>query len=171
MMAETAGEEPFAAYTVSCTRLKTLEALDVYRLLSPEAEVTMWETRYCHLLDGYDGLLQWYRGTGMRPYLESLPDDDCRARFEERFRRRAMEEFPWRRTADCSSGSAACLSLLYGRNKKDYQIHCKERIGMKQYTITLLRGDGIGPEIVAEALKVLDAAGRNTAFLWRIPTP
>ena len=94
MMAETAGEEPFAAYTVSCTRLKTLEALDVYRRLSPEAEVTMWETRYCHLLDGYDGLLQWYRGTGMRPYLESLPDDDCRARFEERFRRRAMEEFP-----------------------------------------------------------------------------
>ena len=27
---------------------------------------------------------------------------------------------------------------------------------MKQYKITLLRGDGIGPEIVAEALKVLD---------------
>jgi 3-isopropylmalate dehydrogenase len=28
---------------------------------------------------------------------------------------------------------------------------------MKQYNITLLRGDGIGPEIVAEAIKVLDA--------------
>ena len=35
---------------------------------------------------------------------------------------------------------------------------------MKQYKITLLRGDGIGPEIVAEALKVLDAAGNKYGF-------
>ena len=35
---------------------------------------------------------------------------------------------------------------------------------MKQYKITLLRGDGIGPEIVAEALKVLDAAGKKYGF-------
>jgi len=30
---------------------------------------------------------------------------------------------------------------------------------MKNYNITLLRGDGIGPEIVSEAIKVLDHAG------------
>ena len=35
---------------------------------------------------------------------------------------------------------------------------------MKQYNITLLRGDGIGPEIVAEAIKVLDAAGQKFGF-------
>lgn len=35
---------------------------------------------------------------------------------------------------------------------------------MNSYDITLLRGDGIGPEIVAEALKVLDAAGRKYGF-------
>ena len=35
---------------------------------------------------------------------------------------------------------------------------------MKTYKITLLRGDGIGPEIVGEALKVLDAAGRKFQF-------
>ena len=29
---------------------------------------------------------------------------------------------------------------------------------MKSYNITLLKGDGIGPEIVNEAVKVLDAA-------------
>lgn len=32
------------------------------------------------------------------------------------------------------------------------------------YKVTLLRGDGIGPEIVQEALKVLDAAGKKYAF-------
>ncbi len=35
---------------------------------------------------------------------------------------------------------------------------------MKTYTITLLRGDGIGPEIVAEAVRVLDAAGKKFDF-------
>ena len=32
------------------------------------------------------------------------------------------------------------------------------------YKVTLLRGDGIGPEIVQEALKVLDAAGKKFQF-------
>lgn len=35
---------------------------------------------------------------------------------------------------------------------------------MKTYKITLLRGDGIGPEIVAEAVKVLDQAGKKFGF-------
>lgn len=35
---------------------------------------------------------------------------------------------------------------------------------MKSYKITLLRGDGIGPEIVAEAVKVLDKAGEKFGF-------
>ena len=35
---------------------------------------------------------------------------------------------------------------------------------MNNYKITLLRGDGIGPEIVAEAVKVLDAAGKKFGF-------
>ena len=35
---------------------------------------------------------------------------------------------------------------------------------MKSYNITLLRGDGIGPEIVAEAIKVLDTAGKKYGF-------
>ena len=35
---------------------------------------------------------------------------------------------------------------------------------MKSYNITLLRGDGIGPEIVAEAVRVLDAAGEKFGY-------
>ncbi len=35
---------------------------------------------------------------------------------------------------------------------------------MKNYNITLLKGDGIGPEIVAEAVKVLNAAGKKYDF-------
>ena len=35
---------------------------------------------------------------------------------------------------------------------------------MKEYNIVVLKGDGIGPEIVDEALKVLDAAGDKYGF-------
>ncbi len=35
---------------------------------------------------------------------------------------------------------------------------------MKQYRITVLAGDGIGPEIVREAVKVMDAAGERFGF-------
>ena len=35
---------------------------------------------------------------------------------------------------------------------------------MKTYKITLLKGDGIGPEIVNQAVKVLDAVGKKFGF-------
>lgn len=35
---------------------------------------------------------------------------------------------------------------------------------MSNYNVTVIPGDGIGPEIVAEAVKVLDAAGRKYGF-------
>ncbi len=37
----------------------------------------------------------------------------------------------------------------------------KEHDGMAQYTITVLAGDGIGPEVTAEAVRVLEAVGRR----------
>ncbi|MBS7361893.1 MAG: 3-isopropylmalate dehydrogenase, partial [Oscillospiraceae bacterium] len=35
---------------------------------------------------------------------------------------------------------------------------------MKKYSIAVIKGDGIGPEIVDEALKALDAAGKKFCF-------
>ena len=35
---------------------------------------------------------------------------------------------------------------------------------MKNYKITVLKGDGIGPEIVDECVKVLDKAGEKFGF-------
>lgn len=37
---------------------------------------------------------------------------------------------------------------------------------MKKYKITVLKGDGIGPEIVDECVKVLDAAGKKFGFAF-----
>jgi trans-aconitate 2-methyltransferase len=42
----------------------------------------IWQTTYYHLLASPAGLIEWYRGTGMKPFLDRLPDDTARAAFE-----------------------------------------------------------------------------------------
>ena len=43
----------------------------------------------------------------------------------------------------------------------------------RTYNICLLPGDGIGPEIIAEGVKVLDAVGAkyDTCLLYTSPSP
>ena len=36
----------------------------------------IWETAYFHSMPSYESILEWYRGTGLRPYLEQLSADD-----------------------------------------------------------------------------------------------
>ena len=53
-----------------------------YDALAPHAaRVELWTTDYIHILDGIDGIVAWYRGTGLRPWLDALSDDATRARF------------------------------------------------------------------------------------------
>jgi 3-isopropylmalate dehydrogenase len=40
----------------------------------------------------------------------------------------------------------------------------RKRIAMKTYQVAVLAGDGIGPEVMQQALRVLDAAGSKFAF-------
>ena len=55
------------------------------------AAVDAWETTYYHLLPGTDPVLEWFAGTGLRPYLDALRADptaltDFRAEVGERLR-------------------------------------------------------------------------------------
>ena len=99
LLCETAAEPPFAAWTEGATRLTDFSGARMYDRLVPLASaLDLWETTYCHVLDGYDGLAEWYRGTGMRPYLDRLPDNGMREAFVRRFVERAAAEYP--RAAD-----------------------------------------------------------------------
>ncbi|MBO0776849.1 MAG: methyltransferase domain-containing protein, partial [Actinobacteria bacterium] len=40
-------------------------------------EVDAWETTYLHVLHGEDPVLEWYRGTGLRPVLSVLAQDQA----------------------------------------------------------------------------------------------
>src|SRR5262249_24187028 len=49
-------------------------------LLDAGLEVDAWETTYVHVLPGRDPVLEWLRGTGLRPVLGVLSESDA-ARF------------------------------------------------------------------------------------------
>lgn len=54
-----------------------------YDLLRPLASrLDMWETDYIHMLENHQAIIDWMRGTGLRPFLESLDSDWQRERFE-----------------------------------------------------------------------------------------
>jgi trans-aconitate 2-methyltransferase len=53
-----------------------------YDTLAPRSKrVDMWFAEYAHILSGPEGVVEWYRGTGLRPFLDALPDESSREAF------------------------------------------------------------------------------------------
>ncbi len=68
-----------------------------YDLLAPRAThgIDLWETEYVHQLQGENAVLEWMRGTTMRPVLDAL-DDQLRAGFLAAYSARLAAAFPRR---------------------------------------------------------------------------
>ncbi|MGE0703278.1 MAG: trans-aconitate 2-methyltransferase [Vicinamibacterales bacterium] len=68
-----------------------------YDFLAPHAStVDIWTTEYLHVLDGIDAVVDWYQGTGLRPWLQALARDGDRAGFLADFRAAVAPHFPER---------------------------------------------------------------------------
>lgn len=68
-----------------------------YDILAPHASrLDLWATDYFHVLAGLDSIIEWYRGTGLRPWLDALPDDATREQFLGAYRARLVPYFPTR---------------------------------------------------------------------------
>lgn len=60
-----------------------------------DCEVDAWETTYVHLLQGEDPVLDWVKGTGLRPVLAALADDpEARETFLAEYRAALREAYP-----------------------------------------------------------------------------
>ena len=70
--------------TVGCERLLNYRSPEYYFdiLQTRGSHFEIWQTTYYHILASQQGLIEWYRGTGMKPFLDRLPDDTARAVFE-----------------------------------------------------------------------------------------
>ena len=68
-----------------------------YDLLAPRAaRVDLWETEYFHVMPDADAIVEWYQGTGLRPYLEAIGDPADRERFLEEYREGIRAAYPQR---------------------------------------------------------------------------
>ena len=66
-----------------------------YNLLRPlAAHLEIWETEYYHVVDSPQSIVEWFRGTGMRPFLEALENEKQRKRFEELLQERYTRAYP-----------------------------------------------------------------------------
>jgi len=53
----------------------------------------LWETVYFHRMDSHEAILEWYKGTGLRPYLNVLPEEK-KAEFEYDIRQQVALRYP-----------------------------------------------------------------------------
>ncbi|MZF90703.1 trans-aconitate 2-methyltransferase [Streptomyces sp. SID5643] len=65
------------------------------RLTSLGCAADVWETTYIHLLQGEDPVLDWVKGTGLRPVLTALADEpEAREEFVAEYRAALREAYP-----------------------------------------------------------------------------
>ena len=65
-----------------------------YDLLAPlAAQLFIWETDYIHVMADVPAILEWVRGTGLRPFLDALSPDE-QAAFTRLYLARLRENYP-----------------------------------------------------------------------------
>jgi trans-aconitate 2-methyltransferase len=71
-----------------------LDAEAYYDLLAPRVrQIDIWHTEYLQALRGEDPVLEWVQGTGLRPIVNGLADDE-RQLFLDEYRQRLRAAYP-----------------------------------------------------------------------------
>ena len=66
-----------------------------YDVLAPAAaRLELWATEYLHILPDAASIVEWYRGTGLRPFIELLETDADRQRFAADYLESLRPHFP-----------------------------------------------------------------------------
>lgn len=68
-----------------------------YDCLAPHAErVDLWTTDYFHALPSVESITEWYRGSGLRPYLDALKTLSARNEFLAQYTEQLRDVYPAR---------------------------------------------------------------------------
>jgi trans-aconitate 2-methyltransferase len=103
LMRETAEQGPWARQLMPVLAAeRVLQAEPVlppqayYDLLSPQAKaLDLWETEYLHVLEGEDAVLEWIRGSALRPLLDALRQAE-RAQYLAAYGAKLRQAYPRR---------------------------------------------------------------------------
>jgi trans-aconitate 2-methyltransferase len=96
LMREVAEQGPWAGKLgkAAAARTARLDATWYYQTLRPLcAQVDLWRTVYYHQLAGAAALVEWFKGTGLRPFLGPL-DEAEQAEYLKRYLAAITEAYP-----------------------------------------------------------------------------
>lgn len=101
LLFELARSPEWTAKLAAVQRGLELPGLEEYyeRLRALGASVDLWETTYHQVLDGPDPVLEWVRGTALRPYLSALGGADAAA-FEAAYAALLRQAYPRRASGE-----------------------------------------------------------------------
>jgi trans-aconitate 2-methyltransferase len=57
----------------------------------------LWQTDYYHVMNSHSDLVNWYRGSGLRPYLDCLTDEGIRQAFLDDFENALLSVYPFQK--------------------------------------------------------------------------
>jgi len=96
LMAQVAQDGPWAQKLSSAaTARETIGSFEDYYawLLQAGCSVDIWQTTYVHPLDGASAIVEWLKGTGLRPYIDPLSPEE-RSDFLRRYEAVISEAYP-----------------------------------------------------------------------------
>jgi trans-aconitate 2-methyltransferase len=98
LMREIGGSGRWRARFARAPREWHVESAEFYyETLAPQSSrVDLWFTDYLHVMDSSDAIVEWYRGTGLRPWLDALSDTSAREAFLAEYRAEIARAFPAR---------------------------------------------------------------------------
>jgi trans-aconitate 2-methyltransferase len=94
LMQQVAVDGPWAARLASAARAPLAPVQAYYDAMQPtSSRLDIWHTIYNHVLSGPDAIVDWVRGTGLRPFIDPLSPDE-RAQFLSRYRAAVADAYP-----------------------------------------------------------------------------
>ncbi len=96
MMLETAETGPWADALRSAAGAREVIRTpnDYYTLLKPHCRsLDIWHTAYYHILDGVQGIVDFFSSTGLRPFIDPL-DEAMRGEFVDAYRANLAKAYP-----------------------------------------------------------------------------
>ena len=84
IISSVSGRERWKKKTGKCSELFTYhDSHYYYDVLADKMKlVDMWETDYIHVMASHQSIIDWIKSTGMKPYLDSLSDENDKIDFE-----------------------------------------------------------------------------------------
>ncbi|TMJ31350.1 MAG: trans-aconitate 2-methyltransferase [Alphaproteobacteria bacterium] len=98
LMQEVAGKGPWAGKAAldDAGRPDLPTPATYYDLLKPLcARLDIWHSIYNHVMDGPEGIVEWFKGSGLRPFLSAL-DPSMREDFLAAYLARIAQQYPHR---------------------------------------------------------------------------